>query len=51
LAASENRVLKRLFASKREEVTGDKRKLLTGKFHDLYVSPNIIRVMKSRRLR
>jgi hypothetical protein len=42
----ENRVLRRMFAPKRDEVTGEGRKL-----HDLYSSPSIIRIMKSRRMR
>jgi hypothetical protein len=42
----ENRVLRRIFGPKRDEVTGDWRKL-----HNLYSSPNIIRMIKSRRTR
>jgi hypothetical protein len=44
-------VLKRIFAPKRDEVTGDLRKLHNEEFHNLYSSPNIIRMMKSRRMR
>jgi hypothetical protein len=43
-------VLRKIFGPKREEVTDDKRKLHTEKLHDLY-SPNITRVIKSRRMR
>ena len=48
---SENRVLRRIFGSKREEVTGEWRKLHIEEFNDLHSSPNIIRVIKLRRLR
>jgi hypothetical protein len=50
LRLSENRVL-RIFGPKRDEVTGDWRKLLNEEFHNLYSSPSIIRVIKSRRMR
>jgi hypothetical protein len=40
-----------LFGSKRDEVTGVWRKLHNEKLHDLYSSPNIVRVIKSRRMR
>jgi hypothetical protein len=43
----ENRVLMRIFGPKRDEVTGEWRKLL----HDLYSSPGIIRIIKARRMR
>jgi hypothetical protein len=46
----ENRVLRRIFGSKREEVTGDWRKLHNEELHNLYSSPGIIRMMKSRRM-
>jgi hypothetical protein len=46
----ENRVLRRIFGSKRDEATGVWRKLYN-EFHDLYSSPNIVRVIKSRRMR
>ena len=44
----ENRVLRRIFGPKRDEVTGEWRKLHDGELNDLYCSPNIIRVIKSR---
>ena len=47
----ENRVLRRVFGSKRDEVTGEWRKLHNEEFRDLYSLPNIVRVVKSRRMR
>jgi hypothetical protein len=47
----ENRVLRRRFGSKRDEVTGEWRRLHNEELNDLYSSPNIIRVIKSRRMR
>jgi hypothetical protein len=47
----ENRVLRRIFGPKREDVTGDWRKLHNEELHNLYSSPNIIRLIKSRRMR
>jgi hypothetical protein len=47
----ENGVLRRLFGPKRDEVTGEWRKLHSEELHNLYSSPNIIRMIKSRRLR
>jgi hypothetical protein len=44
-------VLRRTFGPKRDEVTGDWRKLHNEEFHNLYSSPNLIRMMKSRRMR
>jgi hypothetical protein len=44
----ENRVLRRIFGPKRDEVTGEWRKLLNKELRDLYSSPNIIRIIKSR---
>jgi hypothetical protein len=46
-----NRVLRRIFALKRDEVTGDWRKLHNEDLHNLYSSPLIIRRIKSRRMR
>jgi hypothetical protein len=47
----ENRMLKRIFGPKRDEVPGGCRRLHNEEFHDLYSSLNIIRMMKSTRLR
>jgi hypothetical protein len=47
----ENRVLRRIFGPRRDEVTGEWRKLHNGELHDLYSSPSIIRIIKSRRMR
>jgi hypothetical protein len=47
----ENRVLRRIFGSRREEVTGEWRKLHNEKLRDLYPSPSIMRMIKSRRMR
>ena len=46
----ENRVLKRIFGPKRDEVTGEWRKI-HNELSDLYCSPSILRVIKSRRMR
>jgi hypothetical protein len=42
----ENRVLRRIFGPKREEVAGGWRRLHNKELHDLYASPNVIRVKK-----
>jgi hypothetical protein len=47
----ENRVLRRIFGPKRDEVTGEWRKLHSEGLHNLYSSPDIIRQVKSRRMR
>jgi hypothetical protein len=47
----ENRVLRRIFGLKRDEVTGGWRKLHNEELHDLYSSPSIVRVIKARRMR
>jgi hypothetical protein len=47
----ENRVLRRIFGLKRDEVTGEWRKLHNEELRDLYSSPSIIRMVKSRRMR
>jgi hypothetical protein len=51
LRVFENRVPRRIFGPKRDEVTRDWRKLHSEELHNLYSSPNIIRMMKSRRMR
>ena len=51
LRVFENRVLRRMFGPKRDEVTGEWRKLHSEELNDLYCSPNIVRVIKSRRMR
>ena len=51
LRVFENRVLRRVFGSKRDEVTGEWRKLHNEELRDLYSLPNIVWVVKSRRMR
>jgi hypothetical protein len=51
LRVFENRVLRKTFGPKRDEVTGEWRKLYNEELHDLYWSPTILRVIKSRRMR
>jgi hypothetical protein len=51
LRVFENRVLRRIFVPKRDEVTGEWRKLHNVELHNLYSSPDIIRQVKSRRMR
>ncbi|KAJ4448244.1 hypothetical protein ANN_10258 [Periplaneta americana] len=51
LKVFENKVLRKIFGAKRDEVTGEWRKLHNTELHTLYSSPNIIRNIKSRRLR
>ena len=51
LRVFENRVLRGIFGPKRDDVTGERRRLHNKKLHALYYSLNIIRVIKSRRLR
>jgi hypothetical protein len=47
----ENRVLRRIFGLKRDEITGGWRKLHNEELHRLYSTPSIIRMIKSRRMR
>jgi hypothetical protein len=47
----ENRVLRGIFGPKRDEVIGDWRKMHNEELHNLYCSPNIIRMIKSRRMK
>jgi hypothetical protein len=51
LRVFENRVPRRIFGPKRDEVTGEWRKLNNGELHNLYSSPDIIRQIKSMRMR
>ena len=51
LRVFESRVLRRVFGPKRDEVTGEWRKLHNEELRDLYTLPNIVRVVKSRRIR
>jgi len=50
LRVFENRVLRRIFGPKRDEVTGEWRKLHNEELNDLYCSSNIVRVIKSKRM-
>jgi hypothetical protein len=51
LRVFENRVLRGIFGPKRDEVTGEWRKLHSGELHNLYSSQDIFRQIKSRRMR
>jgi len=51
LGVFENMVLRRIFGPRRDEVTGEWRKLHNEELNDLHSSPNIVRVIKSRKLR
>jgi hypothetical protein len=51
LDLTENKVLRRVFGPKREEATEERRKLHNEELNDLYSLPNIVRVVKSRRIR
>ena len=50
LRVFENKVLRKIFGVKKDEIAGEWRKLHNAKLHALYSSPNIIRYLKSRRL-
>jgi len=47
----ENMMLRRIFGPRKDEVTGEWRRLHNEELNDLYCSPNIVRVIKSRRMR
>jgi len=47
----ENNVLRKILGPRRDEVIGEWRKLHNEELHDLYCSPNIVRVIKWRRMR
>ena len=51
LRVFENRVLRRIFGPKRDEITGEWRKLHNEELNYMYCSPNIVQVIKSRRMR
>jgi hypothetical protein len=51
LRVFENRVLRRIFGPKRDGLTGERRKFHNEELNDLYCSPNIVRVIKSRIMR
>ena len=51
LRVFENMVLRRIFGSRRDEVTGEWRRMHNEELNDFYSSPNIVRVIKSRRMR
>jgi hypothetical protein len=51
LRVFENRLLRKIFGPKRDEVTSEWRKLHNKELHDLYSSPSIIRIIKARRMR
>jgi hypothetical protein len=51
LMVSENRVLRKILGHKRDEMTGEWKKICSEELYDLYCSPNIVRVTISRRIR
>jgi len=50
LRVFENKVLRRIFGPRKDEVTGEWRRLYNEELNDLYSSPNIVRVIKSRKM-
>jgi hypothetical protein len=50
LRVFENKVLRRIFGPRRDKVTGNSRRMHNEELNDLYSSPNIVRVIKSRRM-
>jgi len=51
LSVFENRVLRRIFGHRRDEVTGEWRRLHNEELNDLFSSPNVVRVINSRRMK
>ena len=51
LRVFENKVLRKIYGPKRDEMTGEWRRLHNEELHGLYDSPDVVRIMKSRRLR
>jgi hypothetical protein len=51
LSVFENRVLRKMFGAERDEVTGEWRNMHNKELNDIYCSPNIVRMIKSRRMR
>jgi hypothetical protein len=51
LRVFQNRVIRRIFGPKGDEVTGEWRRLRNEKFNDLYCAPNIVRVIKSIKIK
>ena len=51
LRVFENTVLRRIFGPRRDEVTGERRRLHNEELNDFYPSPNIVRVIKTKRMR